>query len=173
MGKHEKFYSLIDEAINLELNVSDLYFLFHKLFPQDKEFWWQLTLEEKNHASLLRSGKEYFEELGLFPENILPDDINSLKDANAKIKGLIVEFSQNPPTRQKAFNTAFILEQSAGEIHFQKVMEKDAPSKMEKIFQELNQNDKDHTQRIYNYMKEHNIPFEDQNNLNFDKGVIS
>ncbi|MEA3487197.1 MAG: hypothetical protein U9R20_06020 [Thermodesulfobacteriota bacterium] len=65
------FSYLIEESINLELNIADLYFLFHELFPEDADFWWRLVLEEKNHAALIRSGKKYFEPVNKFPRNLL------------------------------------------------------------------------------------------------------
>ncbi|MBW1894429.1 MAG: hypothetical protein JRI91_12155 [Deltaproteobacteria bacterium] len=51
--------SLIEESINLELNVSDTYLLFHKLFPDDGDIWWDLAFEEKNHASIIQVGTNY------------------------------------------------------------------------------------------------------------------
>jgi len=49
------FNSLIEKAIQLELNVAELYIRFHKLFPSDASFWWKLAIEEKNHAALLKT----------------------------------------------------------------------------------------------------------------------
>ena len=74
-----------EESIKLELRVADLYLLFHKLFPQDAKFWWKLVLEEKNHASLVISGKYFFEPQGKFPHGILEPDLQKQKDANSKL----------------------------------------------------------------------------------------
>jgi len=60
---------LLEEAILLELHVSKLYLLFSKLFPEDADFWWQICLEEKNHAALLKSGKTLFCHRNFFPMN--------------------------------------------------------------------------------------------------------
>ncbi len=51
----QNFSQLIREAIQLELNVAKLYLLFHDLFPEDGDFWWQLVIEEENHAALLKT----------------------------------------------------------------------------------------------------------------------
>ena len=43
----EKKYSvkdLIDEAVNLEKNVSEVYGIFSNAFPEDQDFWWRLSL---------------------------------------------------------------------------------------------------------------------------------
>ena len=58
------------------------------------------------------------------------------------------------PSREIAFSLALKTEMSAGEIHFQSAMKKDTDSKALKLFQKLNQDDKDHAKRIRAYMKE-------------------
>ncbi|MEE8377166.1 MAG: hypothetical protein V3R45_02225 [Candidatus Aminicenantaceae bacterium] len=49
------FKELLETSIELELLVSDLYSLYNEIFPEDSDFWWDLSFEEKNHASLLES----------------------------------------------------------------------------------------------------------------------
>ena len=154
------FISLIDESINLELNVSNLYSLFFKLFPEDADFWWKLVLEEKNHAALIRSGKEYFEQLNKFPHDILSDSLQKLKDTNSKLETMIQKFESDPPLRQEAFNMAFDLENSAGEVHFQNFMSKEGNLKIADIFKQLNKDDKDHSMRIFLYMEKQGIPLQ-------------
>ena len=39
--------SLIEESIKIESNVSELYGLFYQIFEEDKDFWWQLKIEER------------------------------------------------------------------------------------------------------------------------------
>jgi len=149
--------SLIEESINLELNVSDIYSLFYKVFPDDAEFWWKLVLEEKNHAALIRSGKEYFEPLGKFPYDLLAPVLQDLKDANSRLDSLIKKYEETSPSREEAFNIAFKIENSAGELHFQKFMDKEGNSKTDQIFKELNKDDKEHAMRIRCYMEKHGI----------------
>jgi hypothetical protein len=149
--------SLIEESINLELNVSKLYTHFFKLFPDDAAFWWKLVVEEKNHAALIRSGKEYFEPLRKFPHDLLAPLLQILKDANSRLDSLIEKYEETPPSREEAFNIALKIEESAGELHFQKFMDKEANSTTDNIFKELNKGDKDHAMRICRYMEEHGI----------------
>ncbi|MCG6533786.1 MAG: hypothetical protein L7F78_03655, partial [Syntrophales bacterium LBB04] len=54
------FLQVVDEAVTLELNISELYLYFYHSFPDDSDLWWKLALEEKNHGALLRSGREHF-----------------------------------------------------------------------------------------------------------------
>ncbi len=154
------FISLIDESINLELNVSNLYSLFFKLFPEDADFWWQLVLEEKNHAALIQSGKEYFEPLNKFPYDLLANSLEEVKDMNSSLKSMIQKLESAPPPREDAFNIAFELENSAGELHFQNFMNKEENLKIDDIFKQLNKDDKDHALRIALYMEKHGIPLQ-------------
>jgi ferritin len=157
--------SLIEESINLELNVCDIYSFFHKLFPEDAEFWWELVFEEKNHAALIRSGKEYFEPVNKFPHNLLHHSLQNLKDTNSKLLSLIKNFENTPPSREEAFNIAFKIENSAGELHFQKFMDEEANSTTDKIFKQLNKDDKEHAMRIRSYMEKHGISIQSDNGL--------
>ena len=154
------FIALIDESIKLELNVADLYMLFLKLFPADADFWWKLVLEEKNHAALIRSGKEYFEPLNKFPHDLLANSLQKVKDTNSSLKSMIKKLESVSPLRQEAFNIAFEIENSASELHFQKFMnKKEANLKIDDIFKRLNKDDKDHALRISSYMEKHGIPW--------------
>lgn len=149
---------IVNESIDLELNVSEMYLLFHRLFPDDEEFWMQLVLEERNHAELLRYGLEYYEPKGKFPEKILCSKLNKLKTTNKRLSRLIRDFETVPPSRIVAFNTAVHLEHSAGELHYQEFMAGQAVTVPEEVFMELNSADKDHEIRIRSYMEENSIP---------------
>jgi hypothetical protein len=71
-----------------------LYFLFHTLLPDDADFWWKLVLEEKNHAALIKSGKEYFEPKGKFPHNLLAKSLEDLEDINSRLNYLIKKYEK-------------------------------------------------------------------------------
>lgn len=149
--------SLVEESIRLELTVSELYTIFHGLFPEDAQFWWQLVMEEKNHAALIRAAKDYFEPVGKFPQDLVHDSLQNLKNVNSNLLSLIGTIKDHAPTREEAFNIAFALENSAGELHFQQFMEKESGETTESVFQRLNKDDKDHARRIRSYMEQHGI----------------
>ena len=150
--------NLIEESMELELNVSELYQLFHNHLPDDAPFWWELVTEERNHAELIRQGKEHYEPNGKFPETLLSSKLPELKRANKELAVLISEVKGNPLSRKDSFNTALKLEISAGEIHFQEFMSSDTTATIqEEIFRELNSADKDHAERILKYMNENSI----------------
>ena len=156
----EDLIPLIKESINLELNVAELYLAFYNLFPEDAAFWWKLTLEEENHAALLRTGKELYLPRNKFPRDLVHILLQDLIDKNKELNSLIEEYENNPPSREEAFNIALRIENSAYELHYQRFMDKEPSSRMEEIFQQLNQDDKNHVEKISAYMKHHNIPQE-------------
>jgi hypothetical protein len=155
------FARLAEAAIRLELEVANLYAVFHELFHEDEEIWWTLALEEKHHAAILRSGIKYFAPLGKFPDELMNTPLDEITEIISKVAGLSREFEKNPPTRAHAFRVALEIEMNGAELHYQQFMEKRGCSKMEKIFQELNDCDKDHIDRLISYMNDNEIPLEE------------
>ncbi len=147
----------LDESINLEMNVSDLYQLFYVKFPVDANFWWQLSLEEVNHAALIRTINDIFLPEKFLPHKILQKHILDLQQLNQSIKERISRYKMNPPLRFEAFSYAYELENSAGEAHFEMFMSDSPESNVERIFQKLNGEDKNHARRIAEYMELNNI----------------
>ena len=147
---------LAEEAMRLEYNVGKLYMIFRDAHPEDQDFWWQLVIEEGNHAALIKSGRDYFMPVGVFPEGMFPA-MEEMEKANKELESLLKKYTADPPSRETAFNVALKTEISAGEIHFQNTMTKPADSKVLAMFQKLNQEDKDHAKRIQAYMKENKI----------------
>jgi len=153
----EEVSELIEESIQLELNVGELYLLFCHAFPDDTDFWWGLCVEEKNHAALIRSIKEGFMPVGILPDELLSSSVGKVREANTGLVTLIARFKTASPSREEAFSIAHALEESAGEIHFQTFMEKETGSPIDQVFQRLNRADKDHATRIRSYMEKHGI----------------
>lgn len=94
---------ILNESIKLELNVAELYMLFYEIFPEDSNFWWDLSLEEKNHASLLRSGLDFIKSSEMFPREFLAPAIDKLHEINTMIVGLIKEYREEKPTKKRHF----------------------------------------------------------------------
>lgn len=147
---------LLEEAINLEMNVSDIYMMFSNSFPDDRAFWWKLCVEEKNHAALLRAGIE-FVSADMFPEELLFARLEDLQKVNSELTRLKEEYLHQIPSREEALRMALKLEDSAGESHFQLLMENKADSAAAELFQKLNEQDKDHSRRIRMYAERRNL----------------
>jgi len=158
-----KIFALAEESIKIEQNVSEIYFLFHILFPDDSDFWLKLVLEEESHATLIKNGIDMFEPINAFPHGILANNLRMLKETNKKLNSILKQFKDTHPSRELAFNTALDIELSAGELHFQNFQNKVHPSSFENIFQQLNGDDKDHAKRIRSYMRNNDILFLTEN----------
>jgi len=150
----------IDEAIQLELNAAEIYTIFSETIPEDANFWATLAWEEKNHAAVLKTGKDVLIPIDQFPGNILPNVIQVLVDTNYWLNSLKEQFLENKPDRKTAFSIAIKIESSAGEQHFQSVMDTPSDSSILKILQELCEDDIHHLNRIQEYMKSHDQPGE-------------
>ncbi len=139
---------LIEESIALEKNAAALYKIFSESLPEDSDFWWQLHLEEKSHATLIRAAKDSFSRRGKFPFELVANSIDELKASNQRIQAMVGKFLANPPSRREALEVAIELENEAGESHYNQFMEKEALNPVEGVFQQLNRDDKDHEKRI-------------------------
>ena len=143
----------IDEAIQLELNAAEIYSIFSEAISDDANFWATLAWEEKNHAAALKTGKDILVPMEQFPGEILPNVIQTLVDTNLWLNSLKEKFAETKPDRETAFSIAIKIESSAGEQHFQRVMESPSDSNVIRIFQELCEDDIHHLSRIREYMK--------------------
>jgi ferritin len=157
---NDKFGDLIEEAIKVELYASDLYMLFYRKFPEDAQFWWQLAMEEQNHAALLKTVRQMNSVELKIPPEILPASIQELIQSNNRLKEAIKDFEERPD-REKAFHFAYLTEHSAGELHYDTFMKHAVESKLASVFIKLNGEDINHAKRIEEYMTEHDIPLPD------------
>jgi len=144
---------IINTSIALELAVADLYFHFHKTYPEDSGFWWKMVLEEKGHAALLRSGRDSFLPINKFPKEILDKSLHKITESLHFITNKLDEIKKYPISRKKAFELAIEVENGAGEHHFQNFMEHTQNNAINNIFQKLNGADKDHKDRILTYIE--------------------
>ena len=149
---------ILDESIQLELSVADLYLSLRHAFAEDKDFWSHLAEEESNHAALLEGGRLEALDEGQFPAKILTTNLDALIKVNNEMKELLKEHKHKPPSsRASAFEIAIKVEESTGEIDFSCFMEQQADSSAAKLFQRVNSEDRDHARRIRNYMREKGI----------------
>jgi hypothetical protein len=156
MNEHQ-LTQLINESIKLESNIADLYMIFSEAFPEHCLFWYQLHMEEKNHASIIQSAREAWLSGREFPLEILSPSVDELIALNTKLASLLEEYNHSPPSRDIAFNVALDLEESAGKLHFQDAMEQPPSSTLMELFQMLNGDGKEHASRIRTYMRDNGL----------------
>ena len=148
---------LLDLSIQLELSISRLYARFARDFPDDMGLWSKLAIEENNHAAILRSAKESFLDMNLFPEDMVCSQLQCLKKIRKSIPEWIKEYSSEAPDRASALRYALQLETSAGELHYQNTMAGNDDCTASQLFKRLNGTDKDHADRLRAYMKSSGI----------------
>ncbi len=146
----------LDEAVQNELNVSELYKMFYEYYPEDYNFWWTLSIEEQKHASLLNSGKE-FHKIGNVDFEMSDSDITVLVELNEGFQTIVEDFKKNP-SRRYAFDIALAMESTVMEMHYENFMNTHKKNdQISKVLQKLNHDDIDHANRIKRYMSENNI----------------
>ncbi|MBL7127674.1 MAG: rubrerythrin family protein [Ignavibacteria bacterium] len=148
---------ILDEFICLELKVAEIYNFFHETFSEDKNIWWGLCQEERNHAALIKSTKDVFVPLGKYPSVVLSISLNDLRESNKELYNILNKYKKAHILREDAFKIALQLENLKAEKHYQRFMEKKTSSKLDELFQTLNNGEKDHAKRLTNYMKQHGI----------------
>ncbi|MDD5070060.1 MAG: ferritin family protein [Candidatus Omnitrophica bacterium] len=135
----------IETYIELELQMSALYRLYQKLFPQDAEFWKRMAEEELRHAKVLEA---LFTFPDKFPENLDDVDLANLNLTVREIKEIIAGYKKNRPTRFEAYKKAIYVENVSGELHYRQVAnQKNDPQETE-CFRLLNGGDKVHSESI-------------------------
>jgi hypothetical protein len=140
--------AFIDAAIELENTLSGLYAYFSNRFPDDFIFWDQLRIEELNHAALLGTIKN-LSKVNLFPEGLVLEDLDAYERNIRLINGNMNE--PDIPDRKAAFEFAYQIENSAGELHYQNKTLQEDPDEITRIFITLNGKDRDHAKRILAY----------------------
>jgi len=136
--------------------MAKLYLSFHNLLPEDAVFWWELVIEEENHAALLKTMEQMDASLVEIPEGIMPTRILELQKANEVILKTVEDFGKRPD-RAWAFQEAHKIELSAGESHYNNFMNHAPESRITEIFRVLNRDDLDHARRIMEYMEANQI----------------
>jgi len=150
---NQQIIEALDEARKTELLCSELYFLYTDLFPEDVDFWWTLTLEEKTHAAILET--EYmFLQHNLMDETLLYKDLDALKKENERIERTLKEYKTRPPDKKEAYQFALSLENSGQEAYFQMLMSMSSNDRMVSILQELTGTEINHATRIQAFLEE-------------------
>lgn len=147
MNNRDELSELLERSIDLELSVSSLYGVYSRLFDDDRDFWWNLSLEEKNHAALLKSARIYLS-INRLPDEALLNDIEAIRSSIELVDGTINKYKSAPPSMDDAYVFAKRLEDMASELHLQKIVSVNSDDRILKIFHELGKGDANHALRI-------------------------
>lgn len=153
---NKELSDLLERSIDMEMTVSELYGLYSQLFDEDRDFWWVLCLEEKNHAALLKSARIYLN-IDRLPQEALLSDIELLDKSVRTVAAKLEEYKINSPSMKDAYGFAKFVEDSASEIHMQKILSTQSDDRILKIFHELGKGDANHSERINGLIQKYGI----------------
>jgi len=145
------------ECISQELLLSEFYHLFERLFSEDSDFWRKILLEEVRHGSLLRAEIDRFCKEKLLPESSEEMGSETLNKQGAAMTRLLARLKESPPTREQAFAIALALENTTSEHTYQELATQAPSTRIQRLFQSLNQANRDHIDRIKRYATEQQI----------------
>ena len=146
-------FSLINTSIKLELTVSKLYQLFSEMDTRDKEFWKVLSLEEENHASVLKTAKSIFMISDIFPEELVWNSKEKIEETIKELNLLIDRYSEESSTRGERFNMAYNIEMTEPQLNYQVFMDKEVKDCVNTLLKQLNGSNKKHVEKIMEYIK--------------------
>jgi hypothetical protein len=143
--------TIIEQAIEFERGLAELYLAFHHLHPQDSDFWWELSLAELSHASLLESGRQLFD--SDLEEETIRTDFELLVRTNKELESLLDSIGTEPPSREKAHRIALELEASENEKTLCRIFQLDGEEPAGQMMNQLLDEDRQHSVLIRNHAK--------------------
>ena len=142
----------VREATRFEQNVSELYSLFHRTFPEDADLWWNLSISELGHANLLRSGARLFD--SEFAQAEIDGSLEALVRSNEDLESKLESFSEAPLERAEVFRLALELESSATEGMLHQLFETTASGRTRDLVNQITSDDKSHAELLRSYAQE-------------------
>lgn len=146
---NERFFN---EAVNLELNIAQVYTLFASIFPRDKELWNSMAMEELVHADMIRLLKGKF--LSSAKMLINTPNISVLGATNHKIRTAIEKIELEGIDRAGAFDIAIGFENMVYEVQFRQLLAVLNDNNIVDLFRQLSVKDSEHVARLIKYKNE-------------------
>lgn len=144
----DQMKELIEASSRLEKNVGKIYQILSRKFPEDRQFWWQLAMEEEHHSSLYDSFLRGYMLLNVFPSEIVDHDLAGIQKANERLEADLSGMDQWERTKVQFYEYALEIEQLASEGKFQQAMTEEDPSRFLQMVQRLNADNIRHKERI-------------------------
>jgi hypothetical protein len=141
--------AVVEEAIRYERNLSALYILFSSSLPDDEAFWWELSVSEKQHASLLKASQRLFGEE--FARETLPADLDALRSSNESLAATIERFKQDGPQPEEALRVALGFENNDNEATLHKLLDIDPSEPAKEVVDRIRRENATHEEQIREY----------------------
>lgn len=141
--------AVVEEAIRYENNLAALYNLFSSSLPDDADFWWELSVSEKQHASLLKAGQRLFSEE--FARETMPSDLEVLRASNRSLEATIDRFKQDGPQPEEALRVALGLEGDTNEATLHRLLDIDPSKPAREVVDRIERENATHEEQIRAY----------------------
>lgn len=117
--------TLLDELARCESQLSELYALYARSYPEATSIWLQLSKEERAHERFLKSLHKLLDEGQVF-YNLGRFNAQALQTFTAELTSSLEVAKQKDIPLLKAFETALFLENSVIDGHFYDLAKNDA-----------------------------------------------
>lgn len=138
---------MLEKFTEYELKVSELYMLYSRIFQEDSGFWSQMSMEEQDHAALIRSSIVYVQ-IGKFPRQMTYDCMEDIEEMLGRIDARINQYTLATPGVCEAYRFALQVERSPCEKGFRVAMLTDTDDRVMKIMQAIGNMDTLHYARV-------------------------
>jgi hypothetical protein len=146
---------IVDEAIRFERNLASLYLQFLEAFPEDGELWWELSVSEEGHASLLESSQKLFHDE--FAREMVDADLAGLRRSNDELESTIQRFGEVPLAREEAFRTAVVFEDDQNERTLFELLDIKSSPPARELLDSIQHDDSVHAQKIRDFAARESI----------------
>lgn len=142
----------IDRCIAVESACAEIYHAFSEMFPEARDFWRQLALEEENHVAILIVGKG-FQRVGKLPEDFMPPSEQALSTVCMKAEIMKRKVRSERVSLPEALEIALSLEKLLCESYFMEIMAVRTDSEVLSRLQKLHIFTKSHVEKIREFIR--------------------
>jgi hypothetical protein len=139
-------------CISIEAMTAELYHALSRLFPQTRDFWYDLALSEENHTNILLAAAGLHRS-GIPTEHIVPSSLPRIRETLTLVESCKKRIEANGLSLGDAFTMALEIENSTGEIYFQEVITQQTDSAVIMGLRKLLSDEELHPVKIKNFMK--------------------
>jgi hypothetical protein len=140
---------IVDEAVRFERNLASLYLQFLEAFPEDEDLWWELSVAEQRHATLLEAGVKLFHDE--FAREMVITDLDALRASNEDLEATIRRLGVEPLDRVESFQMALKFECDENETTLFNLLEVEPSAPASSLLNSIQREDVVHEKRIRDY----------------------
>jgi hypothetical protein len=141
-------------CISIEAMTAEIYHSLSGLFPQVRDFWYDLALSEENHTNILLVAAG-LHRAGILTEYIVPPSLPRIHETFTLVSNSKKKVEADNFSLKDAFEMALEIENSTGEIYFQEVITRQTDSKVILELRKLLIDEQLHNVKIMSFMKTH------------------